>query len=839
MCATVLNLKFAFRALFKTPLVSIVAIVSLALGIGANAAIFSLFNQMLLRPLPVRESGRLVNFASPGPQPGSNSCGLAGECDEVFSYPMYLDLEHAQTSFTGIAAHVLFGANIAARNQTSNGESVLVSGSYFPVLGLTPAAGRLLTPDDDRTLGEPHVAVLSYGFWQSRFGQDPHVLNQELIVNGQTLTIVGVAPRGFDGTTLGAKPQLFVPITMRGVMGNNRADFDDFTNRRTYWAYLFARLKPGVPIEQARVALSGPYHTLLTDVDAPLQKGMSEQTMKRFTAKPLVLTPGPQGQSSVIGTARAPLTLLFGVTGFVLLIACANIANLLLARSSARAGEMAVRLSIGAARWQLITQLLAESMLLAFFGGAAGLLVARWTLDLMVSLLSTQAADTIDAALNAPVLGFAAVLAIGTGVIFGLFPALHSTRPDLISSLKGQAGQPSGARAAARFRTSLATAQIALSMTLLIAAGLFTRSLLNISRVDLGLQAENVVMFRVAPVLNGYTPERSKQLFERLEDELAAIPGANGVTAGRVALLAGNNWGNSVSVEGFKAGPDTDVNSRFNEVAPGYFHTLGIPILSGREFTRADSASAPKVVVVNEAFVKKFNLGRDAVGKHIGNKGGNAPLTMEIVGLVQNAKYSEVKGEIPPLFFQPYRQDPDVGSLTFYIRSAIDPNAMLANVPKVVQTLDANLPVEDLRTLPQQVRENVFLDRFISVLSAAFAGLATLLAAVGLYGVLAYTVSQRTREIGLRMALGATPARVRGMVLRQVGLMTAIGGAMGLAAAVGLGQLAQSLLFQLRGYDPAVLIGAAVGLTLVALGAGLIPAHRASKIDPMSALRYE
>jgi predicted permease len=346
-------------------------------------------------------------------------------------------------------------------------------------------------------------------------------------------------------------------------------------------------------------------------------------------------------------------------------------------------------------------------------------------------------------------------------------------------------------------------------------------------------------MFRVAPVLNGYTPERSKQLFERLEDELAAIPGANGVTAGRVALLAGNNWGNSVSVEGFKAGPDTDVNSRFNEVAPGYFHTLGIPILSGREFTRADAASAPKVVVVNEAFVKKFNLGRDAVGKHIGNKGSNAPLTMEIVGLVQNAKYSEVKGEIPPLFFQPYRQDPDVGSLTFYIRSAIDSNAMLANVPKVVQTLDANLPVEDLRTLPQQVRENVFLDRFISVLSAAFAGLATLLAAVGLYGVLAYTVSQRTREIGLRMALGATPARVRGMVLRQVGMMTAIGGAMGLAAAVGLGLLAQSLLFQLRGYDPAVLIGAAVGLTLVALGAGLIPAHRASKIDPMSALRCE
>ena len=830
------DFKFALRTLFRTPFVTIVAIVSLALGIGANAAIFSLFNQMLLRPLPVPDPGRLVNMSSPGPKPGSNSCGLAGECDEVFSYPMYLDLEKTQTSFTGIAAHVLFPANIAARHQTSSGEGVLVSGSYFPVLGLAPALGRLLTPEDDRTIGEPRVAVLSHSFWRSRFGQDPNVINQELIVNGQALTVVGVAPRGFEGTTLGAKPQLFVPITLRGAMGSDPKDFGD---RRTYWAYLFARLKPGVSIGQARVALSGPYHTLLNDVDAALQKGMSTQTLARFKARPMVLTAGPQGQSSVIGTARAPLTLLFGVTGFVLLIACANIANLLLARSVARAGEMAVRLSIGAARWQLVVQLLSESMLLALFGGAAGILLARWTLDLMVSLVSKEAADTIDVGLSPQVMAFAAALTIGTGALFGLFPALHSTRPDLISSLKGQAGQPSGARGAARFRTSLATAQIALSMALLVVAGLFTRSLLNVSRVNLGLEAANVIMFRVAPALNGYSSERSKQLFERLEDELAAIPGATGVTAGRVALLAGDSWGNSMSVEGFKAGPDTDVTSRFNEVAPGYFHTLGIPILSGREFTRADAASAPKVAVVNEAFAKKFNLGRDPVGKRIGSQGRDAPLTMEIVGLVQNAKYSEVKREVPPLFFQPYRQDPRVGSLTFYVRSAIDPGAMLANIPKVVQKLDANLPVEDLRTLPQQVRENVFLDRFISVLSAAFAGLATLLAAVGLYGVLAYTVSQRTREIGLRMALGATPERVRAMVMRQVGVMTAIGGAIGLAAAVGVGKLAESLLYQLKGWDPIVLAASAVALTAVALGAGFIPARRASQVEPMIALRYE
>jgi predicted permease len=449
----------------------------------------------------------------------------------------------------------------------------------------------------------------------------------------------------------------------------------------------------------------------------------------------------------------------------------------------------------------------------------AGLLVARWTLDLMVSLLPRQAAEMIQVQLEPGVLLFAAALAIGTGLLFGLFPALHSTRPDLVSSLKGQAGQPSGERAAARFRTSLATAQIALSMALLVSAGLFTKSLANVSRVDLGLKADNVVMFRVSPELNGYATERSKQLFERLEDELAALPGVTGVANSRVPLLAGSNWGNSVSVEGFKAGPDTDTDSRFNSVGPGYFGTLGIPLVGGRDFTRADAAGAPKVVMVNEAFAKKFNLGRDAVGKHIGDTGGSGPLTMEIVGLVQNAKYSDVKAEIPPLFFRAYRQDEQIGSINFYVRTSLAPESFLSNIPKLVARLDPNLPVEDLQTLRQQIQDNVFLDRFISVLSAGFASLATLLAAVGLYGVLAYTVSQRTREIGLRMALGAAPARVRGMVMRQVGTMTVVGGAIGLAAAVALGRLAQSLLFQLQGWDPVVLVGA--------------------QVEPMQALRYE
>ena len=829
-------MRFALRTLFKAPFVTIVAIVSLALGIGANAAIFSLFDQMLLTALPVPDANRLVNLRSPGPKPGSVSCNMAGDCDSVFSYAMFRDLERVQTPFTGVAAHVSFGANLAARGQTSSARGMLVSGSYFPVLGLQPALGRLLGPDDDRTIGESHVVVLSHAYWQSRFGADPDVINQTIVVNGQTMTIVGVAPQGFSGTTIGIKPDVFAPITMRGFS----QPFKGFDNRRSYWAYLFARLKPGVSMAQAQTAVNVPFGNILNDVEAPLQKGMSAQTLARFKARTLAVEPGWRGQSSVSREATAPLTLLLGVTAFVLLIACANIANLLLARGAARAGEMAVRLSIGAGRGQLVRQLLGESCLLALFGGAAGIVVAHWTLNLMATLLPKEATDTIALTLNGGVLAFTAALALGTGVLFGLFPALHSTRPDLIGALKGQSGQPSGARSAARFRTSLATAQIALSMALLVAAGLFTKSLINVSRVELGLEADHVVVFAVSPELNGYQPKQSLQLFERIEDDLAALPGVTSVSASTVPLLSGSNWMSSVSVEGFHAEPDTNTDSNYTLVAPGYFHTLNIPLLAGRDFTRADRVGAPRVAIVNEAFAKKFNLGANPVGKRMGDDGNQGPLTIEIVGLMRNAKYSEVKQEIPAVFARPYRQDEQrLAQMIFYVRTAADPEQFLQHIPKVIARLDPNLPVRDLNTFPKQVQENVFLDRFISVLSASFAALATLLAAIGLYGVLAYTVAQRTREIGLRMALGAAPGRVRAMVLRQVGTMTIIGGAIGLAAAVGLGRLAQSLLFQMQGYDATVLVASAVTLTLVALGAGFIPAHRASQVDPMSALRYE
>jgi predicted permease len=828
------DLKLALRTLFRTPFVTVIAILSLALGIGANAAIYSLFNEMLLQPLPVSHPEELVNFADPGPQNGQNSCNSAGGCDEVFSYPMFRDLERANTSFNGIAAHFLFGVNVAMPGQTAiNGRGLFVSGSYFPVLGVRAALGRLFTPNDDQTIGGQYVAVLSHSYWESQLGSDPSVLGKQIVINGHPMTVLGVAPKGFDGTTLGERPYVFVPISMRGVMNTGFTGFED---RRNFWIYLFGRLKPGATIEQARASINTVYSHLVNDVEVPLQKGVSAKNLAQFKAKKIVLSDGRRGQSNLIKNATTPLVMLLTITGIVLLIACANIANLLLARAANRTMEMAVRLSLGATRKQLIAKLLTESLLLAVLGGLTSVVVAHWTLNGITAMLPAQAVAGMDFTLSIPALWFTAILSLATGILFGIVPALQSTRPDLVTELRNNSGKLAGGRGAARFRTSLVTAQIALSMALLIAAGLFIESLRNISRVDLGLDIENVVTFGISPARSAYDSTRTMALFVRVREELSALPGVIGVTSASVPLVANSNWGQRVWVEGFVKDPDTDDGSRFNVVGPNYFHVLGVPLIAGRDFSTVDNEGSMNVAIVNEAFAKKFHLGANAVGKRM--SADNDSLNITIVGLAKNAKYSEVKGEIPPLFVRPLPQY-KVGQVFFYVRSALPRDQILRAIPAVMKKLDPNLPVEQLKTLPQQVRDNVSIDRMISILSASFALLATLLAAVGLYGVLAYSVAQRTREIGVRMALGASAGAVRGMVLRQVGMMTVIGGVIGIAGAIALGRGAQSLLYELKGWDPVVIAASCVVLTFVALGAGLVPALRASRVDPMQALRYE
>jgi predicted permease len=669
------DLYLSLRTLRRAPGFALTAVACIALGVGANAAAFSLFDELLLRPLPVHEPARLVNLGAPGPKPGNDQCNQAGSCEEVFSYPMFRDLERsdrARSVFTGVAAHRLFLANVAHGGQASDVEGVFVSGSYFPVLGIRAALGRLLGPADDRTVGAHPVAVLSHAYWRTHLGADPGVVGRRILVNDRALTVVGVAPPGFEGTTLGMRPRVFVPISMVADVDpffGPRTELDD---RRRYWTYLFARLRPGVSAERARAVTGSAYRAILADVEAPLQEGMSAPTMARFKAKPLLVADGRHGQSALRGTTRAPLMFLFGITGLVVLIACANIANLLLVRGAARATEIAVRMSLGAGRRQLVAQLLTESCVLAVLGGLASIVVAHGTLALIGSFIP-RAALGFGAALSLEirpsVLAFTAVVSVGTGLLFGLFPAWHATRPDLIASIRSGAGQiAGGSRAAARFRTSLVTAQIALSMALLASAGLFVKSLRNVGQVELGVDVERIVTFGLLPELSGYDVARAHVLFDRVESELATLPGVTGVSGSAVPLLTGSSWGANVRAEGFARGPDTDANTRVNKVGPAYFRTLGIPLLGGREFTAADRLGAPKVAIVSEAFARKFGLGRHPVGRRMALDGESPGerLDIEIVGVARDAAYSDVKGEMPPLVYTPYRQDSTVGAMAFF-----------------------------------------------------------------------------------------------------------------------------------------------------------------------------
>lgn len=829
------DLRYAFRTLRKTPFVTAVAVLSIGLGIGANAAIFSLFDQILVRPLPVAAPGELVNLSLPGPIPGSDSCNQSGPCSTVFSYPMVRDLEQRQDVLAGLAGFRIFGASIAVGDMPLTGEGMWVTGQYFGTLGLQPALGRLLQPSDNEPGADHMVAVLSHGFWVDRLGGRPGILGDVLRVNGRSYTIVGVAPPAFTGTTFGSRPLLFVPMASRVWVGT----YKGLENRRDYWVYAFGRLKPGVTLAAAKAGLDRVVAPILADVEGPLQSGMSPATLERFKGKRFVVEPGARGQSQVHAQARTPLNILFVVTGVVLLIACANIANLLLARGANRATEMGVRLALGAGRRRLVSQLLVESILLAVLGGITSLVIAAWTLRGIGSMLPAEVATTMTLELQGRAMLFTGVVAAITGIAFGMFPALHSTRSDLITSIRAGAGQIAGGRVAGRFRTGLVTMQIAMSTALLACAGLFLRSLVNVSRVDLGIAVENVVTFSVSPLRAGYDTVSAKVLYGRIEEALSAHPGVQGVTSSMVPLLSGDSWGNDVRVQGFTCLPDTDCNSRYTAIGASYFTMLGSALRSGRDFQLSDEYGAPPVAIVNQAFVDKFKLGSDAVGKYMGRAGGGDSLRIQIVGVVPNIAYNGVKEGPQPVFYLPWRQQGIVGQMYFYTRTRLAPEQLVAAVPTLVKAIDPALPVQELKTLPQQMQENVFLDRMISTLSTAFAVLATILAAVGLYGVLAYSVSQRTREIGVRMALGAAESTVRGMVLRQVARLAAVGAVLGGVAAFWLGRGARSLLYGLEGLDPLVLGGAAVVLALVAMGAGWGPARRASRTPPMQALRYD
>ena len=811
---------------------------SLALGIGVNSAIFSLFDRLILRRLAVPSPDEIVLVTSPGPRPGSRSTGEAGGVDAIFSYPLFRDLERLEDDGLQLAAHSSFGANVAYEGQSSEADGLLVSGHYFPALGVTPAIGRLLGPQDDRVPGGHPVVVLSYDFWRTRFAADAGILNRTLIVNGGAMTIVGVAPQGFTGITALQRPRIFVPLAM-AEQAFRDPSWNGTSARNNHWLYLFARTEPGVSRQRAEGLANVSFAGLIRDVEYPaLRTGMGDTDRQEFQKRRLYLQDGARGANSNRRTIQAVFALLFAVTGFVLAIACANVANILLAQVTTRAREMSLRLSLGASRYRVVRLLLTEATLLGILGGAGALIVGQLTMSAMVAILPADG-PVLQPVLDGRLLVFTLMLGLMTSILFGLFPSLHAVRSAVAGSLNTQSARATGSRTAARFRTSMAVTQLALATGLLAVAGLLVLSLLNAARLDLGFTREGLVAFGLSPSLNGYAPDNATQFFDRLDAELRAIPGVTSATATTIPILAQSSWGNNVTVEGFDAGPGVNTNASTARVGVDYFRTLGIPLLAGREFTDADTKGSPRVAVVNEAFARKFNLVDRVVGTRMAlGAGTNKPLDIEIVGLVRDAKYDEVRDPAPPQFVMPYRQV-DTGALTFYVRAGSNTPAVLRAIPAVVGRLDANIPISSLRTMEEQIRYDTSGYRALTMMSSAFAGLAILLAAIGLYAVLAYGIAQRLREIGIRIALGATPRDIRRLVLGQVGRIGVVGVVIGAALALGLGRLSQAMLFGVERTAPAIIASAALLALGVAFAAAVVPARRATLVQPVEVLKAE
>lgn len=830
------DIRYAVRLLSRSPLLTMVVVLSLGLGIGANTAIFSLLHQMVLRSLPVERPDELVMLQSPKEfKSGRSSSNNAGDTEWVFSYKMFRELERRPQGVQGVAGFRLLGANLSFRNQTVDGGVMVVSGGYFPLLRVKPLMGRLLTEEDDAGGGGRTVAVLSYGYWQERLGGAGDVLNQSLRVNGQVLTVVGVAPKGFVGTTLGDHPDVYVPLSLKAKMtpGWNGTDrWDD------YWVYLFARLQPGMTRLQAEAALNATYRGPLLE-QAGSDNGMEPNERERFKNSKLTLVDGRQGASSIRDGSRTPLLILMAATALVLLIAIANTANLLLARAAQRRRELAIRTSLGAGRFGIMRQMLTESLVLSGVGGVAGVLLASWTVSFLVANLGDgHMGEELNGNLDWPVLLFAVGVSLVSGLLCGLYPAWEASKNSVAGVLKDQATNVSGL-GAARVRMALVCTQVTVSALLLIPTGLFLKSLINLTRVDLGIKTEGVVTFRISPELNGYKPAQSQALFGRVEQELAAIPGVRGVTATMVPLIAGNNWGNSITVEGYSLDPKAETHSHFNVIGSGYYGKMGVPLVEGREFSDNDTLASPKVAVVNEQFVKHFFGGKNPIGRKFALGLGKVTPNIEIVGVVKDSHYAGVKQKPPRLYTVPWRQSEDIGQMSIYLRSALPVEEVVPQIRKTMKGLDPDLPLEDLRTMDEQVNLNIKSDRLVLQLSAVFAVLATLLAMLGLYGVMAYNVMRRTREFGIRLALGAQTGGIRMMVLRELGLVLLVGLVVGIPAALALARLAESQLFGVKSHDATVVAGAAVALVLAGLMAGILPARRATRIDPMTALRYE
>ena len=830
------DIRFAARTFRKSPVFVAVAVLSLALGIGANTAIFTLVDQVLLRLLPVKNPEQLVLLWSRGQHYGSNNGRYR------LSYPMYEDFRDHNQAFRGMFCVEPMSMSVSAGGKTEHLSGELVSGTYFPVLGVGAALGRVFTPDDDRAPdGEPY-AVLSYRYWLERFGGQPNVIGTKLLVNGYPLTIVGVSEPRFDGTNPGEPVAIRVPVVMKAEMDPVGARFNyNLKDRRGRWVEVFGRMKPGVTPDQAKASLQPFFHSILQmEVQQKEFARAAPETKQRFLNMWMDVLAASKGDSQLRREFSSALLVLTAIVGLVLLIACANVANLLIARATARQKEIAVRLALGAGRMRLVRQLLVESVTLALIGGAAGVLLSMWMDRALIDFLPQGDSPlTISTTPDLRVLAFTLGVSLLTGIIFGLAPALQSTRPHLAETLKDQVGSIAGGTSVA-LRKSLVVAQVTLSLLLLIGAGLFIGSLRNLRDLDPGFRTANLLEFAVDPTLNGYPPERSLDFYRQLRDNLDAIPGVESASFAIMPVLTGNEWDNSMAIEGFANKPAEAPDPHMNFISRDHFKTMNIPILMGRDFRMSDGAGAPQVAIVNEHFARKYFKDGLAVGKHIGNGGDpGTKLDIEIVGVVRDTKYESMRAEVPDEVYRPYHQMNFVLGMYTYVRTARPPEQIFPAIRQIVNRMDANLPVFEMKTIEKQMEESLITERLVAMLSSGFGLLATLLAAIGLYGVMAYVVAQRTREIGVRMALGASRRDVVWLVMKDVLVLISLGIAVGLPAAYGLTWLVKSQLYGIQPNDPGTLALAVVGIALVALFSGYVPARRATAIDPMRALRWE
>jgi predicted permease len=828
------DVRHALRNLAKNPAFALIAVLTLALGIGVNTAMFSLTDQVLLRQLPVQNPAELVILTSPGLRNGH--VWSDGDSDGSFSYLEYKHIRDNNDVFNGVIGRYPVDLNVAGHGESEMASGELVTGNYFQVLGVKPLLGRVFTSDDETAKSANPVAVLSHGYWARHFGSDSQILNKQILVNSVSLTVVGVAQPGFTGTQVGTIPDIFIPITEKPAL---MPAYDDLMDRRNFWIAMLARLKPGMSMAKAEAGIQPSYHAYLVDDLATMN--FSERAKKEYLSRKMVLAQGARGRQILQADAKRPLVILMGMVGLVLLIACANLASLLVARSEARQREIALRQVLGAGRWRLVRQLMTESLLLATAGGVAGLLVAAWTLATVVnSIPQSIGASGLRPQLDLRVLLFALGLTLATGVLFGFLPAIRASANSIAITLKENASGTTGSASNVRMRKGLMVAQVALTAVLLAGAGFFAHSLRNLQTQDLGLKTEHVIQFSVSPQLSAYNIQHEENLVQQLTQAIQALPGVKSVSVAEIPILTNSNASRNITPEGYKRGEDetTDVDDNFT--GPNYLATLGIPLKRGREFNDSDTAASQKVAIINETMAKRYYAGRDPIGMHFGwGAGDGTKIDIEIVGIMGDAKSVDLRGAIRPFVLTPYSQKDLPGTASFYVRTDSDPAAFGTTLRETVRRFDANLPVYELKTLVAEVNELAFTDRLITVFALSIGLLASLLAALGLYGVMAYVVARRTREIGIRMTLGASTGNVAWMILREIVVMCAAGLAIGLVVAYLLGRVVETQLYGVKASDPFVFVASAVLLAVVATMAGLLPARKAATVDPMVALRYD